>query len=663
MKVLNLSAAAAIAVMSCVGSEDQDILPSGEKFPFWNDVTTYSREWHVDARRGDDKAGDGSAARPFRTINRAAACVAAGQKVVIHAGTYRETIEALAHGGDGPGRMVAFESAGDGEVVVSGAAEWNAAFVPSSGYRQVFSENEQHLFSLDGATRTSSNVHARVWSGRFPRSMFRDGENPFAVPICPSLGWTPIVKAGDSPSPPSIIPFLSKRCPQFITHWLCRRGLLFCDGEMMREVLTPQELWAEPEAKEHMYWVGDDGREIHFRLRGDAAPDGRLFEATVREQGFAPEKRGLAFVRLSGIVFEKFGNGQMPPQRGAISVSWGHHWIVEDCTVRDVHTVGLDLGVQSHWVAWDGPRGFDIVRNCRFERCGVHGVCGVPGNGRAISHVLVEGCRFDGIGWLSSWPGNTESGGVKFHYADGCLIRRNVFANLRGGEAVWTDKWVCNNRIAYNAVVDSALSFAAFFVECALKANRVDHNAVVRCRRVVFQDREEKEGIRRSGGRGCLATETDHCHVDRNFFAELGGILFDAPGHPPGKGRRTSAGEYPLQIDNRFERNIVVNSGDTCDIVLPGERNASVQNVFSFPPSVAGKLRFEVFGRKGYASVGESPDEGSVLARTDTLSSEGTRLKVRISSSDGVQLIDYSGDLSIREDFDRLMGIVDSVGK
>ena len=151
--------------------------------------------------------------------------------------------------------------------------------------------------------------------------------------------------------------------------------------------------------------------------------------------------------------------------------------------------------------------------------------------------------------------------------------------------------------------------------------------------------------------------------LDRNFFADLGGILFDALGQPPGKGRRTSAGEYPLQVGNRFERNIVVNSSDTCDIVLPGERNASVQNVFSFPPSVAGKVRFEVFGREGYASVGESPDEGSVLARTDTLSSEGTRMKVRISSSDGVQLIDYSGDLSIREDFDRLMGVVDSIGK
>ena len=656
-------AVVAFATVSAAFGAAEDILPDGQAFPFWDDETAYSREWHVDARRGDDAVGDGSAARPFKTINKAAARVSAGEKVVIHAGTYRETVDALARGGDGKDRMVAFEAAGDGEVVVSGAAVWNAEFTLSSEYRQTFVSDEAHLFMSDKSAWTSSNANAKVWCGRFPRSMFADGENPFAVPICPTTDWAPFAaKDGRTHAPPSIIARLVERSPQLIPHWLCRRGLLFCDGEMMREVLTPQELWADKTAGEHIYWVADDGREVHFRLRGDASPDGRRFESTVREQGFAPEARGLAYVRISGIVFEKFGNGQMPPQRGAISVSRGHHWIVEKCTVRDVHTVGVDLGVQSHWVAWERPRGFDIIRDCTFERCGVHAVCGVPGNGYSIRNVLVERCRFDGIGWLYSLHGHTESGAVKFHFSDGCLVRRNVFTNLKWGEAVWIDKCVSNNRIAYNVVVDSAFADTAFFVECTCEPNRIDHNAVVRCSGVVFADKLAKGGVARRGGHFCRASETDHTLVDGNFIADIEGALFIDDGRNPEKGRRPREGYPTLQVDERFERNVIVSRGASCELTFPGagKGNVSRENIFAFPPGAAGEVRFSVFGREGVTSVGRLPDEGSRIAEVAAMSLTGMRLAVKVNLPGGLKILDYEGDISVGEDLDRLMEAIDA---
>ena len=66
---------------------------------------------------------------------------------------------------------------------------------------------------------------------------------------------------------------------------------------------------------------------IHLRLRGDRSPRGKTFEITTREQIFAPEKRGLSFIRLSGLRFFHAGNGiPIPaPQRGAVSATAGTH--------------------------------------------------------------------------------------------------------------------------------------------------------------------------------------------------------------------------------------------------------------------------------------------------------------------------------------------------
>jgi hypothetical protein len=71
--------------------------------------------YHV-APDGSDR-NPGTAADPFRTIQRAVDAVAAGDTIRVHAGTYEEEVHIRRSGG--PGRPIVLTSAGDGDVTVT----------------------------------------------------------------------------------------------------------------------------------------------------------------------------------------------------------------------------------------------------------------------------------------------------------------------------------------------------------------------------------------------------------------------------------------------------------------------------------------------------------------------------------------------------------------
>ena len=113
---------------------DTEALPSGARFAFWEDATVYRAVYHVDQQHpaaSDDNPGTAEA--PFRTINAAAQRLQPGEKVVIHAGLYRECVRP-ARGGTGPGAMIAYEAAPGERVVVRGSEVWRADARPSTGY-------------------------------------------------------------------------------------------------------------------------------------------------------------------------------------------------------------------------------------------------------------------------------------------------------------------------------------------------------------------------------------------------------------------------------------------------------------------------------------------------------------------------------------------------
>ncbi|MFP3937955.1 MAG: right-handed parallel beta-helix repeat-containing protein [Phycisphaerae bacterium] len=410
-------------------------LPDGGDFSFWDDATEYSRVYHVAAEHpsaSDDN--DGTVERPLASISAAAERAAPTEKVVVHDGVYRECVRP-ARGGEGAEAMIAYEAA-DGERPIIKASEvWTGPFSPSTGWR---------IGNLpEGAT---------IWTGELPGDWF-GGYNPFAMVNMPAAytnyGWD---------------------WRRDETHRLqLRRGMVFADGEPLKQVFRYHELARTDGA----FWVEEPGLRLHFRLPGDADADSAVLEVSVREQCFAPSAENVGYIRVSGLTFEHAADGVPVPQRATVSTARGHHWIVEDCTIRDANACGIDIG-RVHWHAAPvDPCGGHILRRNHIHDCGVCGIAGVCDvDGSLIEDNVVEHIGGRNIERI------LESAGLKFHHATDVLIRRNIFRHMHHASALWLDVGNRNCRITRNVFADVLTLLGACYIECTRDLNLVDGNII-----------------------------------------------------------------------------------------------------------------------------------------------------------------------------------------
>ena len=415
------------------------LLPDGRMFEFWEKETVWTREIHVsasDPAASDDN--DGSAAHPFRTINRAAAEAEPGTRVLIHAGLYRECVKP-ARGGTDPEHMISYEAFGDGDVVVS-ASEEVKDFIPSEGWM---------LFRGWGVQPESG---ASVWEYDLDPDLFR-GYNPFcAVNILHDRLFIEYDKTD-------------------MTTYLNRRGCVFCDGKPLKQVPLYNGLGRE----DNTYWVEANGQKVHFRLENDEDPKDHRIEVTVREQCFAPDQEFLNYIRVKGLVCEHAATGAPVPQRGAISAHRGHHWIIEDCTVYWTNAVAIDVGNECwhHTHRPDEVIGWSVIRNCTIQDAGVCGIAGL-----FAERLLIEGNVIEGTGWQKmelSW----EAGAIKLHNSVNGLIRNNIFRNTFRADHLWLDCGNINNRITGNLFIGGIEQREAIFIECTRDGiNLIDNNII-----------------------------------------------------------------------------------------------------------------------------------------------------------------------------------------
>ena len=458
-------------------SDPQIMMPNGKSFEYWTDETAYTKTYHVACEHpdaGDDN--DGSAHRPFATISRAAELLQPGEKVIVHEGVYRECVQP-ARGGEGADRMIAYEAAEGEKVVIKGSRLWEAQFEPSAGYG-VFE-------GKDGP---------RVWMGDLPREFFA-GYNPF---VARNINMHYVTYSPDD--------CWSKEETE---RFLLRRGIVFVDGQRLRQVLHVEELADMPGA----FWVEEPGLRIHFRLQDDADPSGRCVEVTTQEQVFSPEKRGLGYIRLSGFAVEHCGDNMPVPQRAMVSPNRGHHWIIENNTIRWANAIGIDLGTQDFNSADLSPCGGHVVRGNTITDCGF---CGIAGCG-CVDGTLVEGNVIERIGW-QELEHILECGGLKFHCAENVLIRRNVFRHIHDGMGVWLDVRNVNCRITGNVFADIVTVRGGVYIECSHDPNMVDGN--------VFWDIRTRTPERRlrkmqQGAYGFRADCPENITVAHNLFVKI----------------------------------------------------------------------------------------------------------------------------------------------
>jgi hypothetical protein len=115
--------------------------------------------------------------------------------------------------------------------------------------------------------------------------------------------------------------------------------------------------------------------------------------------------RGLGYITLRGFDFEQCANpsgedfwkAPNPPQAGAVSTRSGHHWIIENNTIRFAQGIGLDCGREGLGRVLDGqtaPRnvGYHLIRGNRISDSGQ---CGIAGSGQFGNAHGVFNLRLD----------------------------------------------------------------------------------------------------------------------------------------------------------------------------------------------------------------------------------------------------------------------------
>lgn len=406
-------------------AKGNDILPDGTTFHYWEQTRHYSHTYHVaqcNPNASDDNPG--TEELPWQTISKAATMLKAGERVVIHQGVYREWVQPE-QGGTSPDKMIWYESASDDDVQIKGSEIWTPEWQ-----------------FVDGA-----------WRAELSHDLFIN-ENPFAMDNFP---------------------------PQSSDDWKLfpsmelSRGQLFLDGKPFNQVANREDLLKA----ENSFWVESDSNALQIRLADDASPIGRSFELTCREQVFAPLKRGLCYIGISGLRIFHSANAVPipPPQRGALSATAGHHWIIEDCEIGYANTIGVDLGGQWWGLPGNDRQGWHIIRRCHIHHCGVAGICGW--HNLANQSYLIEDNLITDCGWMPITH-HYETAGVKIHYTVNCLFRRNVLLYNRNSSALWFDGYSTNTRITQNVFYDTTQSpFGSIFMEITQGPNLVDNNLII----------------------------------------------------------------------------------------------------------------------------------------------------------------------------------------
>lgn len=429
-------------------------LPNGEEFKTWEQPLSFSKTYHV--RRNHPHADDdnpGTEDRPFKTIQRAAVALRPGEQVLIGEGIYRELVRP-ARGGGGPSAMISYKARPGARVVVSGAEELPAGnWEPVSAYRV-----------LPGLEVESEKIHAY----RIPESVAPAGAEPFQT---------------TNLSPYMTERFLRRNWMDYAqnrTSLLRFSAMLFQDGRRLEQAVALTALGGFQsgpilaETGPGHFWAAPDGRTIYVWPFGDGDPAHSKWEVTVRRQCFAPAVRGLGFIHVRGLRFEKAGNPFPMPHFGAVSTSAGNHWIIEDNEIRQANSVGLQLGY-THWISGAVPHvGNHIVRGNLIEDCGIGGISGTGYPFQAFQHRIennvIRNVAYHPVESLH------ESAAIKLHFAYNCLIRGNRILDTRHGAGVWLDNNVANNRITGNLFYRTDTKFGAVFLEFTEFPNLVDAN-------------------------------------------------------------------------------------------------------------------------------------------------------------------------------------------
>jgi hypothetical protein len=385
------------------------------------------------AKAADTNAG--SADAPLKTIGAAAAKAQPGDTISIAPGIYRERVTPPRGGSEG--KPVTYEAQQAGKVFVRASDVFDGAWEAIDAGRGIYKGTFKAGFMGDfNPFKSFTGGSKTITEGQ----VFVDG-GPFTERDC---GTTP-----DKP------------------------------GQ-----------WAAI--------AGGSGLVVNFGPGGK--PQGKLVEVSTRNVCFAPKLRGLGYITIRGIIFEHAANRNPRgfyvrggSQIGMVSCRSGHHWVIEQCTIRYAKTTGIDVGIQGRDL--DDPPdherrpidevGYHLIRNNIISDNGVAGVCGLTHKNVKVIGNIFERNSYLGIG------GN-ESGGVKFHLSQGAWIEGNLFRD-NDCSAIWLDNNNQGSRVTRNVIINS--EGMGIFIEMANHPIIVDNNVVAHTRYSGYKPDPKGDGL------------------------------------------------------------------------------------------------------------------------------------------------------------------------
>lgn len=404
-------------------------------------------EYHV-MKQGNDN-GEGTLNQPFLTISRAANQAIAGDKVIVHSGVYREWINPK-NGGTKDNRII-YQSAGDGEVIITGAepvAEWK----------------------FENHNVWSTEVSNQIYSQRNPFETELSGDWVFGGPFQVHLGDL----------------------------YLNGNSMYECEG--LQAVLDPK-IWPDAKYSEDslLKWFAEVDSKTTKIWANFASLDPRkeCVEISVRPHCFWPEKPGLNYITVRGFTMCKAAPKWAPPtdyQEGLIGPHWSKGWIIEDNHISDSKCVGISLGTKigtGHYMSgnnhikggtqreqevifkainegWHKDKiGSHIIRRNVIHDCEQAGIVGHMG--AAFSQIYEN--KIYNIHHKRLRHG-AEVAGIKLHAAlDSQIFKNTIFGCYRG---IWLDWQAQGTRISRNVFFDNLSE--DFFVEVCHGPYMVDHN-------------------------------------------------------------------------------------------------------------------------------------------------------------------------------------------
>ncbi len=325
-------------------------------------------EFHVSVTGNDNN--DGSAAKPYKTISKAARIAQPGDAITVHEGIYRERVTPP-RGGQSDAQRIVYRAATGEKVVIKGSEvvrDWKP------------------------------DQHKGVWKLTLPNSFF-GAYNPYKDKI-----------EGDW--------FMDDEGPHH-TGEVYLNGKSLYETPLRERVYNPKpENVRDREGSTFTWYCESDEKNTYIYANfHDKNPNHELVEINVRDSCFYPDQPGRDYITIRGFRLCHAATQWAAPtaeQIGLIGTHWSKGWIIENNVISDSKCSGITLGKDrktGHNV-WSKDRGKDgskgpfvrAARRCVY-RANI-GSSGAESSNQARNHQPVGEGQDSGSGvrecrWLA----------------------------------------------------------------------------------------------------------------------------------------------------------------------------------------------------------------------------------------------------------------------